>query len=176
MKYKRKIYYIAHCRFPSERAHAIQIAKMTEAMRLLGFEVELVVPRRRNRITKSPKEFYALKTDIPVHYVPVLDIYGLGKFGYLLGGLSFVISYWLFVNRLKRGGEKFSLYTIDMDQFSFIGVSFLGLPFIMEVHDSKKYGWMFNRMFKRAKKILTINNIIKKELVANFKLEQRNRY
>jgi glycosyltransferase involved in cell wall biosynthesis len=170
METNPKIYYIAHCRFPSERAHAVQIAKMVEAMRLSGTDVELVVPKRKNEITKTPKEFYGLKTDIPVHYVPVIDSYGWGKFGYLVGGLSFIRSYMSFIREKKRNGEKFTLYTIDMDQFSFIGVSSLGLPFTMEVHDSKKYGWFFNRMFTRARKILTINNIIKRELVQNFKL------
>ena len=165
-----KIYYIAHCRFPSERAHAIQIAKMVEAMRLEGADVELVVPRRKNEITKTPKEFYGLKTDIPVHYVAVLDLYSFWRFGYFLSGISFVISYMLFVTSRKRNGEHFSLYTIDMDQFSHVGVSFLGAPFVMEIHDSKKYSWIFNRMFTQAKVILTINNIIKKEIVDNFKL------
>lgn len=167
---KQKIYYIAHCRFPSERAHAIQTAKMIEAMRLLGADVLLIVPRRKNEITKTPREFYGLKTDIPVHYVPVLDFYSFGKFGYFLSGISFVISYILFVIRQRKKESPFSLYTIDHDQFSHIGVSFLGLQFVFEVHDAKKYGWIFNRMFTRAKAILTINNIIKRELVENFKL------
>jgi len=168
MEINPKIYYIAHCRFPSERAHAVQIAKMVEAMRLLGADVELVVPKRKNKITKTAKDFYGLKTEIPVHYVKVFDLYRFGRVGYLLSGISFIISYLLFFH--SRKSERFSLYTIDMDQFSFIGVSFLGVPFTMEVHDAKKYGWFFNRMFVRAQKILTINNIIKKELVENFKL------
>jgi len=170
METNPKIYYVAHCRFPSERAHAVQIAKMAEAMRLSGTDVELVVPKRKNEITQTPREFYGLKMDIPVHYVKTLDLYRFGKIGYLLSAFSFVISYWSFLNRLKKNGERFSLYTIDMDQFSFIGISFLNLPFIIEVHDAKKYSWFFNRMFTRAEKILTINNIIKRELIENFKL------
>lgn len=165
-----KLYYVAHCRFPSERAHAIQIAKMTEAMRLAGADVHLVVPRRRNMITKRPQEFYGLKTDIPLHRIPVFDLYAWGTIGYVLGGASFLAAYWLFFLWKKFRGERFRLYTIDMDEFSFIGVSFLGIPFVMEIHGSKRHGILLNRMFARARAILTINTIIKRTLIANFNI------
>ncbi len=165
-----KIYYVAHCRFPSERAHAIQTAKMVEAMILSGADIELIVPKRKNDITQTAKEFYGLKVDIPTRYIAVLDWYGLGRFGYLISGFSFILGYMRFFKARKESGEQFRLYTIDMDQFSFIGVSFLKTPFVFEVHDAKKYGWIFNRMFRRAEKILTINNIIKHELVEEFLL------
>lgn len=165
-----KIYYIAHCRFPSPRAHAIQIAKMTEAMRLAGADVHLIVPRRTNAITQISREFYGLRTDIPVHFLPVLNAYSWGRIGYFLGGVSFLASYWFFLLSKKIRGESFLLYTIDMDEFSFIGVSFLGVPFVMEIHGAKKYGMFLNRMFTRARAILTINSIIKRTLVENFNL------
>ncbi len=163
-----RIYYVAHCRFPSPRAHAIQIAKMAEAMQLSGTDVHLIVPRRNSTIAKSPREFYGLRTDIPVQYLPVLDCYAWGRIGYIVSGCSFVVAYWLFLFRKKLRGEHFSLYTIDMDQFSFIAISFLGTPFVMEVHSAKRYGVLLNRMFTRARAILTINAIIKDELVTTF--------
>lgn len=166
------IYYIAHCRFPSPRAHAIQIAKMTEAMRLSAADVHLVVPARINSITQSPKEFYGLRTDIPVHFLPVLNAYSWGKVGYVLGGISFLVSYWIFFLWKKFRGERFLLYTIDMDEFSFIGVSFLGVPFVIEIHGAKQYGILLKRMFNRARAILTINTIIKENLVKNFSVPE----
>lgn len=166
----KKIYYIAHCRFPSERAHAIQVAKMIEAMKLNGFDIELIVPDRKNIISQSPKNFYGLKTDISVRYLKICDLYKFGKFGYRLSGLLFILAYCQFIKERQKAGEKFLLYTIDMDQFSSVGVSFLKTPFIVEVHDAKKYSWIFNRMFKGAIAILTINNLIKSEIVKNFSL------
>ena len=163
-----RIYYVAHCRFPSPRAHALQIAKMTEAMRLSGADVHLILPRRKNTITQTPREFYGLRLDIPAHFLPVLNLYAWGRIGYFLGGLSFLVSYWLFFMRKKIHGERFTLYTIDMDEFSFVGVSFLGVPFVMEIHGAKQYGALLNRMFTRARAILTINTIIKRTLVENF--------
>lgn len=166
----KKIYYVAHCRFPSERAHAIQIAKMVEAMRLSGHDVELVVPRRKNIITESPRQYYGLSSDIPVTYLPVIDLYRFGRMGYILSGCFFMLRYILLFLQKQIRGEKFALYTIDMDQFSLIGVGLLGIPFVLEVHDSKKKGLIFNYMFRCAKVILTINHIIKKELVENFNI------
>jgi len=168
----KKIYYIAHCRFPSERAHAIQIAKMVEAMRLEGVDVELVLPKRPNQITQSPEAYYSLKTSLPANYLPILNLYRLGKLGYFFSGLSFVFSYWLFILGRRRHGEQFSLYTIDMDQFSLVGVSFIKAPFIIEVHDAKRKSWVFGRMFARAERIVAINNINKREIVKNFNLEE----
>ena len=166
----KKIYYIAHCRFPSERAHAIQIAQMAEALIATGLELELVVPNRSNAIKIGAKEYYGLKLDLPVKRLPILDLYRFGKIGYWLSGCSFMFSYFLFLLVKKIKGEQFLLYTIDMDQFSFLLVSFLGLPFYVEVHDSKKYGYVFGRMFRKAFGILTINSLIKKAIVKNFNL------
>ncbi len=165
-----KLYYVAHCRFPSERAHAIQIAKMAEAIRLSGADVHLVLPRRKNVISRRAREFYGLAIDIPVRYLPVLDCYRWGRVGYAIGGFSFLISYFIFLLSKKIHGEKFALYTIDMDEFSFIGVSFLSAPFVMEIHGAKKYGALLNRMFTRARAILTINNFIKSDLIRNFQI------
>ena len=165
-----KLYYIANARMPSEKAHAIQIAKMCEALIGAGADLELVVPRRRNKIKESAKSFYGLSGDIPLRRLPIFPVTSLGKFGYYVAGLSFTLSYILFLLWRKICGEQFFVHTIDMDQFSFIGVSFLGALFSFEVHDTKKYGVLFDRIFRKAKVVMTINNIIKKELVANFHL------
>ncbi|MEK7554765.1 MAG: glycosyltransferase family 4 protein [Patescibacteria group bacterium] len=167
-----KLYYVAHCRFPSPRAHAIQIAKMAESFALTSVDLELILPRRNNSISQSPREFYGLKTDLPIRYLPVLNLYAWGRIGYVLGGLSFLISYMFFLLRKRMCKEKFILYTIDMDEFSFIGISFFLVPFIIEIHGSKKYGVLLSRMFKRAQAILTINNLIKDDLVQNFRIPE----
>lgn len=139
-------------------------------MRLSGADVHLVVPRRRNAITKNPREFYGLKTDLPVQYLPVLDLYSWGGLGYAISGFTFLIAYWFFLAWKKLRGGKFVLYTIDMDEFSFIGVSLLGVPFAMEIHGAKRYGALLNRTLKGARAVLTINSIVQRSLVETFKL------
>ena len=109
-----KIYYIAHCRFPSERAHAIQVAKMVEAMRLAGADVELVLPKRKNEITKTAKEFYGLKTEIPVHHVSVLDLYSF-KF-YALNPCLYRSRLFFFPILKKHSNNRQKDYRVNRDR------------------------------------------------------------
>src|SRR3990167_11234410 len=104
-----KIYYVANARMPSEKAHGIRLAKMCEAFLLSGADLELVLPRRRGS-NDDLKRFYGLKVDIPVKRLPVLNL------GFIISSLSFMFAYIVYL----RGRKGAILYTIDMDNFSFI--------------------------------------------------------
>ncbi|KKU57466.1 MAG: hypothetical protein UX81_C0035G0008, partial [Parcubacteria group bacterium GW2011_GWA2_47_12] len=81
-----KIYYIANARMPTEKAHGIQIAKMSEALRAAGADVILVVPRRGE--DGSLKNVYNLAADIPVVRVPVIPYAP----SFIVGSASFMLS------------------------------------------------------------------------------------
>ena len=53
-----KIAYLANIRFPSERAHAAQIAHMCQAFDAVGLETELYVNNRARTDTKSVAEYF----------------------------------------------------------------------------------------------------------------------
>lgn len=161
-----KIYYIANARMPTEKAHGIQIAKMSEALRKAGADVTLVVPCRGKKV--SLKSFYNLIEDVPLIHLPVLPY----RASFLLGSFSFMISAFLFLLARKLRGEKFLVYTIDMDQFSFSFIPLLHVPYFVEIHDAKRLGMLFHRLFNRACGVLTINNIIKKKLCTRFGLPE----
>lgn len=162
-----KIIYIAHARMPTERAHGIQIVKMGEALLEAGADLELVVPSRGRG---SPKDFYGLSRPLPLRRLPALPLYRLGRFGYALGALSFMLSYSIYLLRKRLTGEKFVGYTIDMDQFSFLAVALICPVFFIEIHDAKKRGWLFDYVFKKAEGVITINSIIKKKICGRFGL------
>ncbi|OHA19643.1 MAG: hypothetical protein A2836_02055 [Candidatus Taylorbacteria bacterium RIFCSPHIGHO2_01_FULL_45_63] len=164
-----KLFYIANARMPSERAHAIQIAKMSEAFILSGTPLQLVVPKRKT-LSSSIRDFYKLKADVPLIRLPVLDIYGGNRGRFWLGSFSFMLSYFftMWVRYLR--GERGVVYTIDMDQFSIFLVAFLPFRFFIEIHDAKPRGFVFFVVFKRARGIITINNIIKEKLCERFHL------
>lgn len=162
-----RIYYIANARMPTEKAHGIQIAKMSEALRAVGADVTLVVPRRGAQKTLL-KGFYNLADDIPMVRLPVFPYH----MSFVLGSFSFMISAFIFLLARKLRGERFLVYTIDMDQFSFSFIPFLRVPYFVEIHDAKRRGFLFHRFFGRAKGILTINNIIKKKLCTRFGLPE----
>lgn len=162
-----KIYYLANARMPTEKAHGIQIVKMSEALRATGADLTLVVPRRGR--AASLKEFYNLASDIPLVRLPVLP-YG---WSFWLGSFSFMLSVFVFLLSRKMVGERFLVYTIDMDQFSFALLPFLGVPYFVEIHDAKRCGILFHWLFSRARGVLTINYIIKKKLCERFGMPEQ---
>lgn len=163
MNLNKKIYYIANARMPTEKAHGIQLAKMCEAFVEQGVDLELVVPKRKTA-AGSLKDFYGLRVDITVKKLPVLDWYTSGRVGFFLGSLSFAFGYFFYLWGKRLIGEKFIIYMTDIDQFSFFLIPFIGVPYFCEIHDAKKKRIMFTMLFRFAHGIITINNIIKKEL------------
>ena len=157
-----KIYYLANARMPTERAHGIQIAKMCEALLAAGADITLVVPARGKK--QLLQEYYGLSREISLVRVPVFP-YALG---FWIGSCSFMLSAFFFLFLKKLRGERFVVYTIDMDQFSFALVPFLSVPYFVEIHDTKPQGFLFSLLFRRALGILTINHIIKKKLCELF--------
>ena len=139
---------------PNEKAHGIQLAKMCEAFLLSGADLELVLP---NRGAGSLKEFYGLKVEVPIKRLPVVNL------GFLISSLSFMFSYFFYL----FGKKNALVYTIDMDNFSFLPIRFLGFPYFSELHDTKNsILWRF--FLKKAQGIVAINKNIKNDLMKNF--------
>ena len=93
-----KILYVANSRFPSERAHMVQIVKMCNAFSKNGAEVTLQVTDRNTNIIKDAEEYYGEKLKFEVkktkvisfiqynHFLPSL----VNKFLYLIQRLTFL--------------------------------------------------------------------------------------
>lgn len=162
-----KIYYIANARMPTEKAHGIQIAKMCEAFAEEGVDIELIVPRRKT-ISQSIQEFYGLRTPIQCTRIPVLDWYGKGRIGFFLSSCMFALGYFFYVFGKRLAGKSGVIYTIDIDQFSFFLVPFIGMPYFAEIHDAKKKLLAFSLLFWRACGIIAINLNVQSKLIETF--------
>ena len=163
-----KLFYIANARMPSEKAHAIQIAKMCEAFLEAEVDLKLILPDRGDG--RSLKEFYGLRREVPVIRLPVLPFYDSGQFGYRLATLGFVKVALIYLWWQKILGVKARAHLIDMDQLS-IGLAPLSpFPVTLEIHDAKPKTSWFSWIFKNVSRVLTINNIIKKKIVERFDL------
>lgn len=81
-----KLFYITNGRFPSERAHMIQIVHTCAALSEAGAEVTLAVTDRPTSITVPAEEYYGRKLDFPIVRLHVPDF--AGRFG----GLPFPIN------------------------------------------------------------------------------------
>ena len=168
-----KIYYIANARMPTERAHGIQLAKMCEAFLERGVSLELVVPRRRTA-SESVASFYGLRRDIPIKKLPVLDVYLYGRAGYVAGSFSFALAYFFYFLVKRMRGERFIIYTTDIDQFSFFLIPFLRVPYFAEIHDAKERRIPFTYFFPRARGLVVINRLIKEKIAARFSVPEKN--
>lgn len=167
------MYYIANARMPTERAHGIQLAKMCEAFLERGVSLELVVPRRAT-VRESMTSFYGLRRDIPIKKLPVLDVYLYGRVGYVAGSFSFAIAYFFYLLAKRIRGERFIVYTTDIDQFSFFLIPLLGVPYFAEIHDAKERRFPFTYFFPRARGLVVINRLIKEKIIARFSVSEKN--
>lgn len=70
-------------RLPTERAHGLQIAKMSEAFTELGVDVTVIHPRRRQADPKlrgqTVFDYYGLMESFAIKTLPYLDVYPLQK-------------------------------------------------------------------------------------------------
>jgi len=168
----KKVYYIANARMPNEKAHGIQLAKMSEAFVKQGLDLVLLVPNRTSE-SKSLKNYYGLSEEIKIIRLPCLDFFTHGRFSFWLCSMSFMLFSAFFLLSKKIQGQDFFVYTIDMDQFSFFLLPFLGIAYAAEIHDAKPRGSLYGRFFKKAVGIITINNLIKEKIVRRFSINPR---
>lgn len=155
-----KLFYVANARMPSEKAHAIQIAKMCEAFIEAGADLTLVVPRRKT-VTASPREFYGLRVDIPVVYLPTIDAVSWG--GYVLQAASFAVASFFYLL-----GKKGTVYTVDMDTFSSSLLPLTGLPVYTEMHNGKPSHLLSRLLFARAAGVIAVNRLLAEDLQRAF--------
>jgi len=70
---KTSILYISNSRFPTEKAHGVQIAKMCEGFIEASFDLTLVIPKRIAKIIETPKSYYGLRVEIPIIKLCAVD-------------------------------------------------------------------------------------------------------
>jgi len=161
-----KIIYVANARFPTGKAHGIQIAKMCEAFTALGAELELVVPERTRHDSSDIKTFYNLKHTFPVKKIWTLAVAPATSFGFRLSSFFFGLSSFLYIFKNRKRIDV--LYSVDMDHISYFGIALavflLKKSGFVEMHAPKKDTFFYRMLFKNVRGVITINEIIKNDL------------
>ena len=158
-----KLFYIAHIRLPTEKAHGMQIMKSCEALARAGVEVELVVPRRKNPIADDPFTYYAVEKNFTLTKIPYIDTVRFGRVGFLFAFVSFLIA-----SRVYLIGKKGFIYTREE------GVGLFFRRFALETHMlSESMGWLRNLIYRRAKVLFVLTSFIKAELTKKGVSESR---
>lgn len=154
------IFYITNARFPTEKAHGFQIAKMCEAFSDLGHKVTIVVPKRQTHIVESPEMYYGTKTRLSIIYINSKDYFSIywmpRKIAFLLTELSFFrkLSAWLRKNNPKIG------LVITRDQFviSQIKKIWPDTALVFEAHDIGRLFFRLHRHIAQASDCIVVTN------------------
>lgn len=153
----KRFFVIFHGRFPSEKAASLFAAKDCESFADKGIKVTLLVPRRFGRAKSDPFEYYGVKNNFNVVYLPTIDVFPvpfLNKFAFHISFLVFSIFCFLYLLvKAKRGDVIYSNESLPL----LISSLYFGNTFY-ELHDfpESKF-WFFKLLFKRVCWILIHN-------------------
>jgi len=164
----KKMFIIFHGRFPSEKAASLFAAKSCEAFASEGFNVELIIPKRKGLVEANPFEYYSVKENFKVRYVDVIDLFDNSinkKVAFWISQISFVISSTFFI--LKNGNRGNIIYSNEPPNL--FALSFFRENTFYEMHDFPESKlWLFGIFLKRMKWILIHNNWKIEELRKQF--------
>lgn len=149
----RKLFYIANIRFPTERAHGIQIMEMCQAFAGSGLEVELVVPDRHTEIKEDPFAYYDIKGRFSIRKLSCLDWVGMGKVGFWIESATFALS--MISYSLRQGGTFYA-----RDEMMALLLSLVGKKVIWESHMGHRNIWI-RGLIRRRVPIVVISEGLK---------------
>ena len=162
-----KILYIANVRFPTPRAHGLQIAKMCEAFARAGEDVTLMVPRLEERYG-DPFSYYGMERVFSIRRVSVLNWLTLGFFGYLIRMISFAYGV------LMSGASRRSHLIFSRDIVSAYFFSFLCPTVVFEAHDlPRRHLWFWRYALGRMKAVVSTNRWKADKLVKEFRVARQ---
>ncbi len=154
-----KICYFSNSRFPSERAHVVQIVSMCNAFARAGHEVTLLVTNRRTSISEDPEIFYGTKILSKVVRAAVPDVVGrinflppfLRPFGVLVQRLCFAYQVLQHLHAhsydVVYGRDEWILWVLSC---------FTRTHLVYESHEAK-YTFVARALIKKLQSIIVIS-------------------
>ena len=181
-----KFIYFANARIPTEKAHGIQIIQMLSAFANFQFsisnfqtnpklkiqnpkvDVELIIPRRFNKIKEDPFEYYGIERNFKLKKIPCLDLIifdkYIGHLGLWIESVSFFISviFYLVFSLIKEGRVPEIIYT--RDKF-LLPLTIFWKNIFFEVHALPRNYFIYSLFIKRLKGIIVITSFLKEFLI-----------
>ena len=152
-----KIIYIANARIPTEKAHGIQIMKMCESF-ALGNDLELILPRRLNKVKAEPFSYYGMAKTFKITKLPCIDLIPfsrhLGNLGLWVESLTFFFPTFFYVIFKKAD----LIYT--RNKF-ILSLALFRRNFIYEAHTFPNNYFLYSFFLKKTKGIVTITQNLK---------------
>lgn len=154
------IYYLANIRFPTEKAHGVQVAKMCESFANMGHSVELVIPIRKNDISTDPFEYYSIHGNFRIKKTFSLDLIFLGRIGFLIQSITFSISSFIYLVSKKAD----IIYSRDDIPLYVVGL--LNIKRVYEAH-TPRFNFFTKKVLKNVERIISISGGLKDFYVSN---------
>jgi glycosyltransferase involved in cell wall biosynthesis len=132
-----RIAYITNVRLPSERAHGHQIAQVCDALGVLGHDVRIFCPFRKNVVTQDYWTYYGAREEVGIEY--------LGSFDPIASPLPGVTKLWV-LNALLRRHLRAAIPRRRFDLLYTRSPALLpallgqGAPVILELHQLPRFG------------------------------------
>jgi len=152
------IFYIAHARIPTGRAHGLTIVKSCEAFAQAGAKVSLVLLRRENRSPVDIFSIYNVPKVFTVHYlyIPEFVYRYTNSLAFLLQTSTFYVSAFFFM--LFQSRKDTIVYTRE---FPLTLLSLIGFKVIFECHTISHKQKLFFWFARRAHRIIAISGALK---------------
>ncbi|OHA43513.1 MAG: hypothetical protein A3G04_03655 [Candidatus Taylorbacteria bacterium RIFCSPLOWO2_12_FULL_44_9] len=163
---QRKIIYISHWRFPSEKTMTPLIMKTCEGFIREGFSVELWIPKRPSGFAGvDPFIKHGIQKRFPIYALSSIgSINKFGKLGFILMAFTFNLSVSARLLRERKNNTSLILYGHDIRDF--IVPSFLKLPLFIEIHDFYESSFNFiNRLVLKKTSGLIVTNTFKQKAI-----------
>ena len=168
----KKIFLIYHGRFPAELGIAFFKAKMAEAFCNAGVETIILVPRRLKRTSKTVSEYFGIKDNFKIVFLPVIDLLFIGfleKITFLVSLFSFSISCVLYL--IFKAKKQDIIISCDPPPLLF--ASFLFPKTVYEIHNyPKNQKNFYSLIFRKVWKIIVTNKWKKEKIMREFAISE----
>jgi glycosyltransferase involved in cell wall biosynthesis len=168
-----KLLYISLARFPTEKAHGLQIAQNCEAFVQAGYDVELWVSKRQNkpemRAIQDPFAYYGVEANFRLAHVGGIDLFPLMGGNTRLERIAFYLHVLSFCFLLLLRSPKADIY-YSRDEYVLLALSLI-IPrkkLVFEVHQfspSRLGAWFQKQVTKRVGHIVAITQKLKDDFV-----------
>ncbi|MEK7213620.1 MAG: glycosyltransferase [Patescibacteria group bacterium] len=163
---KKKIIYLTHWRFPSEKTMTPLVMKTCESFIQEGFSVELWIPQRPSGFDNvDPFIKHGISERFPIRFLPIFgSINKFGRMGFILMVLTFNISAFICLLKERKYNSPIIIYGHDIRDFIF--PSFLKLSLFVEIHDFYESGFHFiNKLVLKKTSGLIVTNRFKQKAI-----------
>lgn len=160
-----KIAYVTHTRFPTEKAHGHQIARVAEAMVTLGHDVTMVSPDILNVIDHHHVKYYHLKKEFTAEKLETFDAF---QSKIIPGRFAFLFTMKSYRGSLKKYffDNRFDLLYARSPQVLPALLS-TKIPVVLELHTLPKRGRRaFVAYCKQCKRVVCLTTPMRDELVS----------